>query len=251
MKKLSFLTTSLVALTLTLGIISNVSKAQAASLVPQQEGEVDLTNLNCLDATQCITDTDSNYGYKVTSIDFDGTGKYGLSRLFVDKKGTSNTYSGSGLTINFGKQDRGTNSALNKFWLRPVAITEAGVAPEKGELEVGRFRFDFASEISEMELSFLDVEDSGITGIVGGSYGSLTPSAILPGTANNAIQTLKLTKVKSLEVMLGNGNSPRFSTGDGVLLSATKVPEPTTVLGLGAIVVASAFGLRRQKGLVK
>ncbi|AKG22887.1 LEVG family PEP-CTERM protein [Calothrix sp. 336/3] len=245
MKMSSFITKTLVSLTLGFGIVSGMSAANAASIVPQLEGEVETTNLTpgCVDATKCIDTT--SYGYKVTSLDFDGTGGYGQSRLFVDKKGTNNTYSGAGLSIQFGANDIGTNSHVDEYWFRPVAILENGTLPENGELEVGLFEFNFDNILSEITLSFLDVEDiaTKILEVNGAAY-----NYQLPAGANNAVQTVTLKDVKSFKVHLGNGNSSRFTTGDGVLLQGNvSVPEPTAVLGLGTLAVAGVVGLRQRK----
>ncbi|MCP6758689.1 MAG: LEVG family PEP-CTERM protein [Fischerella sp. CENA71] len=246
MQKISALTKTLIAFSVGLGIAAATPSAKAASLVPQQEGEIQ-TNLACLDPTKCIST--NSLGYTVTSLDYDGAGDYGLSRLFVDSRNTSNTYQGQGLKVSFGTQDGGTNPALSEYWFRPVAITEKGKLPEGGQLEVGRFSFNFIEEMSKVSLEFFDVEDIGtaILLINGKSVSNLN----VPAGENNNIQSLTLYNVKSFEVQLGNAYSSKFKTGDGVDIRGAMipkpVPEPGNIVGLGALLVVGAFGLRQRK----
>ncbi|MGJ5672852.1 MAG: LEVG family PEP-CTERM protein [Nostochopsis sp.] len=246
MQKISALTKTLIALSVGLGIATATPSAKAASLVPQQEGEVK-TNIGCLDPNQCINT--ASLGYTVTSLDFDGAGGYGFSRLFVDSRSTSNTYEGQGLKVKFGKKDAGTNPALNEYWFRPVAIKESGKLPEGGQLEVGRFLFNFTEEMSEVTLDFFDVEDKG-TAILFLNGKDIT-DLVLQAGKNNGIQSLTLYDVKSFEVQLGNAYSSKFKTGDGVDLKGTvvpkPVPEPGNILGLGALLVLGTFGLQQRK----
>jgi hypothetical protein len=247
MQKISTLAKTLIAFSVGLGVAATIPSAKAASLVPQQEGEVQ-TNLGCLDPTQCIDTT--LLGYTVTSLDYDGAGGYGSSRLFVDSTSTSNTYEGQGLKVSFGTKDAGTNPALNEYWFRPVAITESGNVPEDGQLEVGRFLFEFTEVMSEITLDFFDVEDIGTAILM--LNGEDITDLVLQAGKNNGIQSLTLYDVKSFEVQLGNADSTKFpKTGDGVDLKGTvvpkAVPESGTTLSLGALVVVSIFGLRQRK----
>lgn len=246
MQKIPTLAKTLIAFSVGLGVAAAMPNAHAASLVPQLEGEVQ-TNLGCLAPSQCIDTT--SLGYTVTSLDFDGAGGYGPSRLFVDTRSTSNTYQGSGLRVNFRTQDAGTNPALNEYWLRPVAITESGNLPENGQLEIGRFLFEFTEEMSEITLDFFDVEDIG-TGVLL-INNSPVGSSMLSAGSNNGIQTLTFYNVKSFEVQLGNAYSSEFPKyGDGVNLGIKGTPEAGTTLGLGALAVAGMFGLRKCKKAV-
>ncbi|PMB08441.1 PEP-CTERM sorting domain-containing protein, partial [Fischerella thermalis CCMEE 5328] len=127
MPKFNFLATT-IGTVLGLGVVAAMPNAHAASLIPNQEGEIK-TNLGCFTSI-CINTTP--LGYTVTSLDFDGAGGYGPSRLFVDDRATSNTYVGSALKVSFGTKDAGTNTGVNEYWLRPVAITESGNLPESG-----------------------------------------------------------------------------------------------------------------------
>jgi hypothetical protein len=247
MQKIPTLAKTLIAFSVGLSVAAATPSAQAASLVPQLEGEIQ-TNLGCLDPNQCIDTT--SLGYTVTSLDFDGAGGYGPSRLFVDTRSTSNIYEGQGLKVSFGTKDAGTNPALNEYWFRPVAIKESGSLPENGQLEVGRFLFDFTEVMSKITLDFFDVEDIG-TGVLL-INNSPVGSSMLSAGKNNGIQTLTFYNVKSFEVQLGNAYSSKFPKyGDGVNLSVKgtpkAVPESGITLGLGALAVAGMFGLRQRK----
>jgi hypothetical protein len=119
------------ASTIGLSVLSAASAAHAGNLIPQQEGEIKLTNLACLSDTnpKCLDTSVGANGYKVTSLNYDS--QFSLSRLFVDEKGTSNDYSKFG--IQFLANDLGTNTGLGQYWLRPVAYSADVVKadPEK------------------------------------------------------------------------------------------------------------------------
>jgi PEP-CTERM motif len=248
---------NLVAVTIlgTIGsyLVGGMSSAHAANLIPQQEGEIK-TNLGCL-TSSCI-DTQQELGYTVTSLDYtDSTGqtKYKASRLFSDNKTTANSY-GSG--INFKMVDEGTNSQSDNFWLRPVAVDENGNAVEDGRLEVGRFKFDFGRVFSQVQLSLFDVEDTLRTGILeinGKSVKELLTSAGKPDDGSTKFLTLK--DVSSFVVQIGYRGADSIwggTTGDGVYLSGAKtVPEPGSIVGLGALGMVAMFGLRQRKKVSK
>ncbi|MBD2772802.1 LEVG family PEP-CTERM protein [Iningainema tapete] len=234
--------------------------AHAASLIPQQEGEVKLTNVSCV-ASTCI-DVEKDMGFKVTSLgyDFDSKGpQYGLSRLFVDKSATANDW---GFGIKFGQQDAGTNTASNQFWYRPVAYqaATANSAPtgnstpaEGSQLEIGRFKFELGNIFSEVKIDFFDVEDGG-TGIL--EVNGTPVQQLLAAGPDSNIQSLTLKNVSSFVVQMGKpGPDSIFKqTGDGVRLSGltvgATVPEPGTVMSLGALAVVGVFGLRRGKKFI-
>ncbi|NWF59622.1 MAG: PEP-CTERM sorting domain-containing protein [Fischerella sp.] len=245
MHKLSTLAKTLVAFTVGLGVASAMSSAHAVSLVPQQEGEVGLTNITCLGGSVTCLDTTS-MDYTVTSLayDFDGLNpQYGLSRLFVDNRNTANDW---GFGIKFKTLDAGTNPPLNEYWLRPVAYLADGTPAEGGQLEVGKFLFQFKQAVSEVTLDFLDVEDANFSGILAVNGNPFTQ--LLPAGSNNGIQSLTLNNVSSFVVQLGKpGPNSKFKkTGDGVNLQVS-VPEPASTLGLGALAVVGMFGLRQRK----
>ncbi len=252
MRKFNLLST-IAGTALGIGLATGMPAAHAASIIPQTEGEIKLNNLECLDPSQCINTT----GYTVTSLDYDFDDKppqYGPSRLFVDNRSTENTYQGQGLGVKFGTQDAGTNTQYNQYWFRPVAIKEDGTLPESGQLEVGRFLFEFNTIFDEITLDFFDVEETGFSGILE-INGQKVSNMLLPEGENNATQSLSLKNVKSFVVQLGNPYSTKFPTGDGVSLTGVNavkaVPEAGTTLGLGALAVAGMLGLRQRKKVLQ
>ncbi len=237
MKKLTILATTLAASTISLNLIGGISKAQAASLVPPVEGEIQLTNVACFTGS-CIDTT--SYGYTVSSQNY--SANYLPSLLFSDDSSTVNNYPGFGIL--FGAPDAGTNTIAGENWFRPVARKIDGTLPENGQLEVGQFKFEFASTISELVLSFFDVEDIGtsILNVNGAAFaGTVTPGS------NANIKQVTLTNVNSFEVKLGNIGG-KFITGDGVRLDVNQtVPEPGTVMSLGLLGLVALFGLHNRK----
>ncbi|GAB1538403.1 hypothetical protein NUACC21_10630 [Scytonema sp. NUACC21] len=249
MQRFNFIAKTIVGASLSLGIAAVIPTAQAASLIPQEEGEIQLTNIGCV-ASKCLDTT--TFGYKVTSLpyDFDGTSpQYGLSRLFVDMNGTENNW-GSG--IKFDAQDEGTNP-LKGFWLRPVAYLGAspdslptGMPAEQSRAEVGRFLFEFDKVINEVKLDFLDVEEANFSGILKVNGNPFNDFISAQGDGN--IQSRTLKNVKSLVLQLGKpAPTARFGQfGDGVRLTVS-VPEPGTTVSLGALAVVGLFGLHQRK----
>ncbi|MBA3922601.1 MAG: LEVG family PEP-CTERM protein [Nostocaceae cyanobacterium] len=252
MSKFNLVAATLFTSTLGLSIATGMSAAHASSLVPQQEGEVKLTNVGCIvNAPNCI-DTHSTLGYTVTSKPYDYDGKapqYGLSRLFVDNSATANDWVG----ISFPQVDAGTNPPSNQYWFRPVAYLgekaeslPTGTPAENSNLEVGQFKFVFDHTISELKLNFLDVEDKNFSGIL--KLNGAVINNLLPAGLNNSIQSLTLKNVDSFVVQLGKTgpDSVFTNTGDGVDLQISKVPEPTNTVGLVALIFG-ILGLRRNK----
>jgi hypothetical protein len=234
-------------------LVGGVSSAQAMNLIPQREGEIK-TNLGCV-SSKCI-DTQKELGYTVTSLGYtDSTGKtkYAASRLFSDNGKTANSYAPG---INFKTIDEGTNSKSENFWLRPVAVDDKGKPVEDGRLEVGRFKFDFGRVFSQVQLSLFDVEDTLRTGILeinGKSVKELLASAGKADDGSTKFLTLK--DVSSFVVQIGYRGADSIwggKTGDGVYLSGAKaVPEPGSVVGLGALGMVAMFGLRQRKKVSK
>ncbi|MBC1238227.1 LEVG family PEP-CTERM protein [Nostoc sp. 2RC] len=235
MKNLTILATTFAASTIGLNLIAGISKAEAASLVPPVEGEIQLTNVACLTGS-CIDTVP--YGYTVTSQNYNAN--YKPSLLFSDDSATPNSY---GFGISFANPDAGTNTIAGENWFRPVAIKTDGTFPENGQLEVGVFKFDFTNTISELVLSFFDVEDIGtaILSVNGGAFaGTVTPGD------NANIKKVTLTNVSSFEVKLGNIGG-KFITGDGVRLDVNQtVPEPGTTISLGLLGLVALFGLQKR-----
>jgi hypothetical protein len=232
-----------------LGFAAAAPAANAASLIPQQEGEIELTNLQALDANQAI-DT-SAFGFSVTSLQFDFDNSqdvnYGLSRLFVDAKGTTNDYG----AVKFKTRDGGTTEDEGEFWLRAAAIQDDGVASEGGELEVGRFRFDFERVLEEISIDFFDTESSPFTGIL--EVNGQSVDDFLAAGVDGNIQSRTFTNVSSIVLQLGKDNGR--GKGDGVTISGLEVvqsvPEPTTTFSLGALAVAGMFGVKKRKNIKK
>ncbi|MBV6622214.1 MAG: LEVG family PEP-CTERM protein [Rivularia sp. (in: Bacteria)] len=268
MKNIKKLVKTLAVSTLGLGIATvSISEAQAASLVPQTEGEIQLTNsdLPCLSNSFCIDTTDANqvpFTYSVTSLDYDSDGKgpqFTKSRLFSDDRSTTNngdnnTFDLTQFGITFLDTDEGTNPNPQQTWFRPVAYEQGKTEPfENGRLEVGRFKFDFLGKIAnEVRLDFFDIEDAGFSGILEVNGQALTPDdladMLLPAGDDGNIQTLALKNVSEFVVQLGNpGPDSVFGdTGDGVALQVS-VPESENVIGLSALAVAGVITLKRRK----
>jgi hypothetical protein len=232
-----------------LGFAAAAPAANAASLIPQQEGEIRLKNLGVLDENQAI-DT-SPFGFSVTSLQFDFDNRqdvnYGLSRLFVDAKGTENDYG----AVKFSTRDGGTTEDEGEFWLRAAAIQDDGVASEGGELEVGRFLFEFERELEEISIDFFDTESSPFTGILEINGQSVNDFLEKQGDGN--IQSRTFTNVNSIVLQLGKDDGK--GKGDGVTISGLEVvqsvPEPTTTFSLGALAVAGMFSVKKRKNLKK
>lgn len=244
MQKLNLLVKALVASTAGLSVFTSMSAAKAINLVPQREGEIKLTNTNCIVGNADCIDTTS-LGYTVTSKDLVNDDNYGLSRLFSDTKSTANNW---GFGIQFTENDEGTNPLTDAFWLRPVGYDSENNVIENGRLEYGIFEFNFAKTANEVKLSFLDVEDSPFTSILQINGDNNSQPIFLPEAGDDEIQNLVLKNVDSFVVQLGNPGeySRKFpNTGDGVNLQVS-VPEPGTLLSIGALAVAGMFGLRKR-----
>jgi hypothetical protein len=244
MRNSNVLMTAIVATTLGLGFVSNMSSAHAGNLIPQQEGEIctNITTSNCIN-------TSNQFGYTVTSLGYEDSAgkKYQPSRLFIDNSKTENNW-GSG--IKFGKTDAGTNTQENQFWFRPVAVGSNGAAVEKGQLEVGRFKFDFGRTLTELTLNLFDVEDAFKTGIL--EINGQSVSQLLDKGPDGNTQFITLKNVSSLVLQMGyRGADSRWaSTGDGVRLTGLQsVPEPGNVASLGALAFVGAIALRQRKKL--
>jgi hypothetical protein len=248
MKKVTFSAKLLAAATLGFGIFTFAPAANATNLVPQLEGEIK-TNLICINSADCIDTTQSPFAYSVTSLayDTDGVGpEFGLSRLFSDNRSTANSY---GLGISFGTTDAGTNPPAGEYWLRPVAMLSNGSTFENGQLEVGKFLFDFLDKtVASVTLDLFDVEDPNFTQIL--KVNGIAPSQAIVAAAgaNGNRQKVTFYNVNSFELQIGKpGPDSVFSnTGDGVGLQAS-VPEPGNVVSLGVLAVAGMFGVRKGK----
>jgi hypothetical protein len=221
------------------------SSASAFSLVPQQEGEVNVGLSDCL-GTGCsyvpLNPVISSVESKVDS----STGT--RSRLFVDRTGTANAYAG----VQFLATDIGTADETGAYWFRPVSMQANGVDPklEKGQLEVGTFRFNFASTLEYLNVRWFDVEylrgNKGTGYTIGLSDGS-TLTGMLATGPNKNIQSQTFNQVNWIELNLGERAG---HTGDGVNFQAEgepeSVPEPGLTLGLGVLAIAGLTRLRKH-----
>ncbi len=248
MKKVTFSAKLLAAATLGFGIFTFAPTANATNLVPQLEGEIK-TNLGCINPADCIDTTQSPFAYSVTSLayDTDGVGpQFGLSRLFSDDRSTENSY---GLGISFGTTDAGTNPPAGEYWLRPVAMLADGSTFENGQLEVGKFLFDFLDKtVASVTLDLFDVEDPNFTQILKVNGVAPSQAIVAAAGANGNRQKVTFYNVNSFELQIGKpGPDSVFSnTGDGVGLQAS-VPEPGNVVSLGVLAVAGMFGVHKGK----
>ncbi|MBE9129977.1 MULTISPECIES: LEVG family PEP-CTERM protein [unclassified Coleofasciculus] len=218
--------------------------ASAVSLVPDKEGEVNVGLGACLSPSSetgnpCKYLELSPWISDVASLIDDSTGT--KSRLFVDKAGTKNTYG----AIQFKAFDVGT--PVSEFWFRPAAMMADGVTPllEKGQLEVGTYKFDFAKTISSLTVRWFDTEYKDDTSFVAtGIFGDV--SGVVPAGPDRNIYEQTFTDVSSITLNLGERGG-RFGTGDGVNFQIEKqVPEPGTAAGLGALAFMSTLGLRKR-----
>ena len=235
MNKYTFLPAVLATSVVGFGLIS--SSASAATLVPQEEGEIKLINPEL----PLIGPEVATPGFTVESLEDATTGT--KSRLFVDKKNTANDYG----VIKFSGIDKGTNDPSAEYWFRPVAMKADGITPfsEKGQLEVGTFKFDFEKTISNLLIDFLDVESNG-TQIL--ELNGVAFNYEAPISGNNSIFSYSLQNVKSIVLKLGNEDA-KLRPGDGVnvQLETESVPEPGVTLGLSALALGGMLKLRRKQ----
>ncbi|MFP4411875.1 LEVG family PEP-CTERM protein [Coleofasciculus sp.] len=229
-------TVSLIAAsTVTVGLMA--PSASALSLVPQQEGEVDLLNLDPLDNSQVVTLPDL-----IASVESianpDGT-EPTFSRLFVDDLTTANNYNG---IVQFRAGDIGT--VPEGFWYRPSEVEE-----ENGQLEVGTFKFMFTETIPRLNVRYFDTESFPTTGVPDFFADAETDGTLVigenpvPEGEDGNIYTQTWEDVSFITLKLGQDTG---GTGDGVDFQLESVPEPGTVFGLGTLAMAGAFGLRQR-----
>jgi hypothetical protein len=230
------------AATALIGVVAHPQSAQAVNLVPQQEGEIKLTNLDCLTG-QCI-ELDGSIFASIVSEKDSSTGTY--SYLFVDQKGTENTYYDlkNNSQFTFGSVDLGTTEPEGQFWFRPVAVNQDGTLMENGELEVGTFTFQFAKTLSELNLSFFDTEKRGGTSFKVFYADGSDQSILVSKGPNSNLQTFSFSDVDKITLNLGE----RYGrTGDGVNFQGTAtVPEPSVTLGAIAAMVGGGILSQRR-----
>ncbi|OKH45528.1 hypothetical protein NIES2101_26090 [Calothrix sp. HK-06] len=128
--------------------------------------------------------------------------------------------------------------------MRSVAMLGLKTTFENGQLEVGRFKFDFGKNVGSVTLDLFDVEDKG-TSILQVNDKATTINAVAGADSNR--QTITIHDVSSFVIQLGNHDSKLFpKTGDGVSMRVS-VPEPGTVISLGALAVAGIISARQRK----
>ena len=234
----------LIASSVAIGV--SASAAQAFSLVPQQEGEIDVGLSSCLGDGCSYLNVDSMFESIESLID-SSTGT--RSRLFVDRAGTDNTYGG----IRFLATDIGTSEGSGQYWFRPVAMKTDGITTlvEEGQLEVGTFRFAFAQIMASLTVDWFDTEyNNGTSYTVEYADGS-TSNGIIAAGANNNIRSTLLSNVSAITLNLGQRHG---ATGDGVNVQmtgepaeTTDVPEPGIVLGLGWVAIIGMVTRRKTR----
>jgi hypothetical protein len=217
-------------------------EAQAYSLVPQAEGEINV-GLGCLSGSCLPVD------FTVTSLVDTTTGT--KSRLFVDDLNTVNQY-GTGVgKVKFKKGDEGT--VPGGFWFRPSEVQPNGSNEEQGRLEVGTFLFEFGQTISELTIEFFDNESTAYqkngkffgTQVLGINGNSTAGSFIVPKGENSNIYSQSFKNVKS--ILIAFGQDYASGTGDGVDFQISKsTPEPVSILGFGAIAIVGLLGSKKK-----
>ncbi|MEQ8757066.1 MAG: LEVG family PEP-CTERM protein [Coleofasciculus sp. G1-WW12-02] len=221
------------ASTVTVGLMA--PSASAFSLVPQEEGEVELLNIDALGGLVGPAVTLPDLIESVESLaNPDGT----FSRLFVDDLSTANNYG----IVQFQAGDVGTIPP--GFWYRPSEVEE-----ENGQLEVGKFKFVFTEIIPRLTVRYFDTESSNTTGVPDFFADAQTDGLLVSGEnpvpqgENANIYTQTWQGVSFITLKLGNDTR---GTGDGVDFQLESVPEPGTVLGLGTLAMAGGLGLRKR-----
>ncbi|MEQ9669990.1 LEVG family PEP-CTERM protein [Coleofasciculus sp. G2-EDA-02] len=242
------------ASTVTVGLMA--PSASAITLLPPQdlETEIDVgVTGGCLDLSKCILPSSLSWIESIESLVDDTSGA--KSRLFVDILGTETIYDGSGSGLGIAdlkKKDRGTTPG--GAWFRPSETNADGsVGEEQGQLEVGTYKFTFTKLIPQLTIKYFDTESTNSTGVPNfiADMLDINPEAMLisgenpvPAGSDGNVYYQTWTDVSFITLKLGKDTA---STGDGVDFQLIKdVPEPGTVLGLAALAMAGAFGLRKR-----
>ncbi|MEQ9370878.1 MAG: LEVG family PEP-CTERM protein [Coleofasciculus chthonoplastes F3-SA18-01] len=251
----------LAASTVTVGLMA--PSASAIELLPPQDMETEInvgvtgSASGCLDANKCIDPSEIPWIASIESLVDETSGT--KSRLFIDlfqfggdplQEEEDSVYNGGSLgTATLKSKDIGTTPG--GAWFRPSETNADGsVGEEQGQLEVGTYEFKFTKLIPELTIKYFDTETSGTTGVPNFFAEALTDGMLISGDnpvplgedGNLYYQTWK--DVSEITLKLGKDTA---ATGDGVDFQLIKnVPEPGTVLGLGALAMAGAFGLRKR-----
>ncbi|WP_204137451.1 LEVG family PEP-CTERM protein [Halomicronema sp. CCY15110] len=242
LQKIGYVAPMLAASVMGVGAIA--PEAEANSLVPQKEGEVNVGLGACLPTPDGCSYL--NLGPLIESVvSLKDSSTNTKSRLFVDQSGTANKYGG----VRFKSTDIGTSDGSGDYWFRPAAMKADGETTlvEKGQLEVGTFLFTFTQALSDLTVNWFDTERQGGTRYTAFDLnGNEVAAGTIAAGSNNNVQETTLTGVKSILLNLGERHG---GTGDGVnfqLDGVAAVPEPGLMMGLGAFAVAGGFGLRKR-----
>lgn len=224
------------------GILAPTASATGLTTIPltlPPEGEIDV-GLGCLDPAKCVAPHDLIES--IESLVDSTTGS--KSRLFMDNLLTENIYTDpvTGETVILLDGDRGTNP--EGYWFRP------STDEEEGRLEVGTYKFTFAQTLTELDFTFYDAERWRQTGVV--AINGEEVNQFYRGHGNNGQTTETFLNVDSITLKLGVDFPEEDRSGDGVDFQLVArlpvdVPEPSTVLGLGAVAAMGALGLRKRK----
>ncbi|MEQ9550071.1 MAG: LEVG family PEP-CTERM protein [Coleofasciculus sp. G3-WIS-01] len=246
----------LAASTVTVGLMA--PSASAITLLPPQDLETEInvgvtgSASGCLDANKCIDPSFLPWIKSIESLVDETSGTQ--SRLFIDILGETNSvYDGGSLgTATLRAKDRGTTPG--GAWFRPSETNADGsVGEEQGQLEVGTYKFTFTKLIPQLKIKYFDTESTNSTGVPNfiADMLDINPEAMLisgenpvPAGSDGNVYYQTWTDVSFITLKLGKDTA---GTGDGVDFQIIKdVPEPGTVLGLGALAMAGAFGLRKR-----
>lgn len=219
--------------------------ALAFNFTPTEEGEIDV-GLGCYDT--CI---EPPAVFKSITSLVDSTTGY-RSRLFVDDLSTKSVYNQGGSNqLTFEKKDAGTN--WTGAFFRPSEYNEdTDTSWKTGQLEVGTFKFDFKSTLSELNIDFFDTESIDTTGILAVNGVSITDW--LDSGVDGNVQSRTLFDVDSITLKFGWSNPDPNKGGDGVnfkmsgtFASDAATPEPFSMIGAGLALGAGAFLKNRKK----
>ena len=244
-KRITTVTAGVAASTMVVGLVAPSAMADPLNV----EGEFE-TGFGCLE--DCL-EMPVGFIDSVVSLAWADaeTGENQYSRLFLDNLDTANTYTDGTETVQFSDGDIGTKTEGYAF--RAVAPGE-----ENGQLEVGDFEFTFTKAIDELTISFFDVESNNSTGVTHVNGQSITsdafgnPSVIPTSLGDSSLASMTFYDVESLILTVGKDRAG--TSGDGVTFwlhgfeeSIEPVPEPSSILGLGFLAAAGAFGLRKRR----
>ncbi|MGB7441668.1 MAG: LEVG family PEP-CTERM protein [Coleofasciculaceae cyanobacterium] len=241
--KLGFVASLLASSSLCVGFLAPSASAVSINLVPQSEGEVNVGLGTSLDSKGYL-----NLNPIIQSVESLVDSSTGTkSRLFVDQASTANQYG----TVNFLAFDIGTADKNQQYWFRPLAMDydSSGNLIEKGQLEVGTFKFTFSQVIESLTVRWFDTEYFNKKTKEGTTYTvNSTDTGYVPVGKNNNVFEKTFYGVSDIVLDLGQRKG---KTGDGVNFQAeattTSVPEPGVTVGLAALAATGVMGLRKRR----